>query len=122
MSWRNWKGPEAEKMMAEVNRAAVMETCFKVLALSKTEVPLHEGTLMRSGRVFLAPEPEAAGVVSYGGGPGTGGPIVPYALPVHETDRAYQRGRKWHYLKDPFDKLAESSLRDGIEKHSKNFK
>jgi len=119
MSWKTWNGKQAAEKMLGVHRRAVQTTCFVVLAASKTEVPLDEGTLMRSGKVFMAPEPEAAGVVTYGGGPGTGGPAVPYALKVHEKDSNYQHGRKWHYLVDPWKRLAEPTLKEAITKERK---
>ena len=118
-AWKTWRGPQAKAKMEEVHRNAVKTACFTVLAASKTEVPWDEGTLGRSGKVFLAPPPEAAGVISYGGGPGTGGPLVPYAVDVHEQDRNYQHGRKRHYLKDPYDKYVEESLKKAIKEESR---
>ena len=74
---------------------------------------------MRSGKVFMAEEPEAFGIISYGGGVGTGGPLIPYALECHENDRKYQKGRKWHYLVDPFNAHAQNALKQAVAELAK---
>ncbi len=118
MSW-DWHGEEAKSALLAANRRAVQKTCFVVLAASKLEVPLDEGTLMASGRVFMAPEPNAFGIVSYGGGTGTGFPKVPYALRWHQNEANFQHGRKSGYLVDPFNRLAQPVLRDAIRQEAK---
>ena len=71
--------------MSQGLRKAVADTCYIVLEAAKQQVPHDEGTLMRSGMVVMAPEPDPAGVICFGGGPGTGHPIVSYAIRWREN-------------------------------------
>lgn len=110
MTWRPWNGQKADLAMTLAARRAVSRTCYVVLGAALTEVPLDEGTLSKSGRVLMAPDPEPAGAVSFGGGKGTGFPRVPYALRWHFEEANFQHGRKSHYLVDPFNRLVEPTL------------
>ena len=64
--------------------------------------------------VIMAPEPEPAGVICFGGGLGTGHPIVPYAIRWHENSANFQKGRKRFYLKDPYNRLAGPTLKNAL--------
>lgn len=113
MGWKNWKGNELKRLIDGAGRQAVRDTCEVVLEAAKTEVPHDEGTLERSGRVVMAPE-GPAGVICFGGGPGTGHPIVPYAIRWHENSANFQKGRKRFYLKDPYNQLAAPTLKKAL--------
>jgi hypothetical protein len=66
-----------------------------VLAESKLEVPLDEGTLERSGRTDVD-EAALRASVSYD---------TPYAVPQHERlDYRHAPGRKAKYLEDPLNR------------------
>lgn len=108
--WKVWRGPEAKLRMRTGARQAVERTAKAVFAASQSEVPLRDGFLMRSGGVFMAPGDEPAASISYGGGPGTGKPIVPYARRWHEEDANFQRGRKRRYVADPLNRIAPTGL------------
>lgn len=113
MGWKNWKGNELKRLIDGAGRQAVRDTCEVVLEAAKTEVPHDEGTLERSGRVVMAPE-GPAGVICFGGGPGTGHPIVPYAVRWHENNANFQKGRKRFYLRDPYNQLAAPTLKKAL--------
>ena len=114
MPWKNWKGPQLVASVADGNREAVRKTCHVVLEASKEEVPLDEKTLMDSGIVLMAPDGSAEGCISFGGGVGTGHPIIPYAIRWHENSANFQKGRKHFYLKDPFNRLGALTLRKAL--------
>jgi hypothetical protein len=114
-AWRNRKDGLAKTLMATASREAVLETAHIVLAATKQEVPLDEGTLSRSGIVIAAPGGAPAAAIVYGGGPGTGHPLVAYAKHWHENDANFQHGRKSQYLRDPFNRLAARVLQDKLQ-------
>jgi hypothetical protein len=113
--WKSWRGKEIMKLINNGSRNAVEETCEIVLEAGKQEVPLDEGTLMRSGIVKMAPGNKPEGVISFGGGPGTGHPVVPYAVRHHEVEANFQHGRKKRYLADPLNCLGESTLKKALQ-------
>lgn len=114
MGWKNWRGNELLQKIDGAGRRAVRDTCEVVLEAAKQEVPHDEGTLQRSGRVVMAPE-GPAGVICFGGGPGTGHPIVSYAVRWHENNARFQKGRKRFYLRDPYNRLAGPILKRALE-------
>ena len=113
MGWKDWKGDKLMQLIDGAGRQAVRDTCEVVLEAAKTEVPHDEGTLEGSGRVVMAPE-GPAGVICFGGGPGTGHPIVPYARRWHENNANFQKGRKRFYLRDPYNRLAAPTLQKAL--------
>ena len=115
MAWKNWKGPQLEELIKKAATKAVQDTCYVILEASKQEVPHDEGTLMRSGVVLMEPSGLPIGVVSFGGGKGTGHPIVPYAIRWHENSANFQKGRKSRYLADPVNRLGQPTLRASLE-------
>jgi hypothetical protein len=114
MTWKNWRGNELLGKVDIAGRMAVEDTCSIILEAAQQQVPLDEATLLRSGRVIMAPS-GPAGVICFGGGPGTGHPIVPYAVRWHENSANFQRGRKRFYLKDPVSQLGKSTLKKALE-------
>lgn len=65
----------------------------RLLALSAEQVPLDIGTLMGSGTVDPATDPEEGAAVVYD---------TPYAARLHEhPEFNFQNGRKGKYLEDP---------------------
>jgi len=107
--WKNWRGEELKNEVLEASRMSVLDTCYIILEAAKQQVPHNEGTLMRSG-IAVIDDVMPVGLVSFGGGPGTGHPIVPYAIRWHENNANFQKGRKMKYLEDPFNKLAGRTL------------
>lgn len=108
--WRNWRGDELVRL---INRAAIQsvkDTGEQIIEASKREVPLDEGTLEHTGIVVMAPGDIPSGCATFGGGAGTGFPIIPYALRWHQVSANFQHGRKRFYLRDPFNRLAKSTL------------
>ncbi|OFW61771.1 MAG: hypothetical protein A2Z35_05940 [Actinobacteria bacterium RBG_19FT_COMBO_36_27] len=110
MSWTRWNGPSIKRKIREATINTVVKTGDVVLSASKQEVPLDDGFLLRSGIVVLKHDNVPVAIISFGGGPGTGHPQIPYARRWHENQANFQHGRKWKYLKDPFNRLASSSL------------
>ena len=88
--------------MLDVRNAALkslIEAAEGVLEQAVAQVPLQDGDLMRSG--IVTPMADGRVAVSFGGGPGTGQSVIPYAKRWHEESANFQKGRKRHYLRDP---------------------
>jgi len=115
MGWRRWNGEQLKVLVNYAKREAVRKTCHTILEAAEQEVPHDEGTLMRSGEVLMAPEGSAEGAIVFGGGVGTGQPVIPYAIRWHETEANFQKGRKRFYLKDPLNKLGPVILNKSLE-------
>lgn len=112
--WRLWRGKEATSRVRGGSRAAVAKTINVVKEAAKQEAPKDESTLIRSGMDIMAPGNVAQGVVCFGGGPGTGHPVVPYAVRWHENSANFQQGRKRFYLRDPVNRLGPRTLREAM--------
>lgn len=110
MGWRNWRGDQLIRLINRGAVNAVEDTGNIIIEASKREVPLDEGILRNTGIVIMAPGNIPAGCVTFGGGSGTGFPIIPYALRWHQVSANFQHGRKRFYLRDPFNRLAKSTL------------
>jgi hypothetical protein len=108
--WTNWRGDELERLVNAALCRAIEKTGHVILQASQSEVPLDESTLMKSGIVRMAANNVPVGCISYGGGSGTGFPIVPYARRWHENPANFQHGRKRFYLRDPFNRIAQQTL------------
>ena len=111
--WRNWIGDSVTRMVEEALHKAQVDSGEIILAASKQEVPLDESTLQKSGMVIKKGNDV---IISYGGGAGTGFPIVPYAIRWHETQANFQHGRKWKYLRDPFNRLIINTYSNAIQR------
>ncbi len=118
--WKTWRGPEVGAKMDGATRKAVQNTGAVILAAANNEVPLRDGFLLRSGKVFMAPGGKPEGCVSFGGGDGTGMARVPYARRWHENNANFQRGRKMRYLADPFNRLAGPTLQKELAREGGN--
>jgi hypothetical protein len=110
MAWRNWRGAQLVRIIENAAVKAVKDTGEIILRAAESEVPLDEGTLRNTGIVIMAPGGLPSGCVTFGGGSGTGFPIIPYALRWHQVSANFQHGRKRFYLRDPFNRLAKSTL------------
>jgi hypothetical protein len=116
MAWRNWQGTQIKNKIMRANFEAAQKALEVVGEQSDQEVPHRDGILMRSKhiRVELVGS-KVIGIISYGGGPGTGHTKVPYAIRWHETPANFQKGRKSNYLRDPFNKLAEVTYKAALK-------
>jgi hypothetical protein len=115
MGWTRWNGPQIVRNVENASIRAVEKTGYVVLTASKQQVPLDEGFLLRSGIVIVKHENIPIAIICFGGGPGTGHPRIPYAVRWHETQANFQHGRKWKYLKDPFNQLASRTLIEALK-------
>lgn len=115
MGWTKWNGLTIEKKMQEAIMKAQNDTAEIVLKRAKREVPLDERTLKASGTIVQFKN-EATTAIAFGGGAGTGIPIIPYAIRWHENSANFQHGRKRFYLKDPFYKRAPKVYPNAIKK------
>lgn len=116
MNWTSWNGPRITRNVLEACTRAVDKTGHVILTASQSQVPIDEKTLLGSGIVILKNESGVPiAIVSYGGGAGTGHPKVPYAIRWHEEQANFQHGRKWKYLKDPYNRLAGPALLRNLE-------
>lgn len=110
MAWENWRGDELVDLVNNGAIRAIKKTGEVILESAKREVPHDEGTLERTGIVIMATGNIPACVITFGGGIGTGFPIIPYAIRWHEEQANFQHGRKRFYLRDPLVRLAKSTL------------
>lgn len=82
----------------EVLGQALYEEGQMAFKQSQKEVPVRKGYLKNSGRLSQ-PMSTGAGAVSveitYGSS------AADYAAPVHDLNKNYRNGRKWHYVADP---------------------
>lgn len=113
--WTRWNGRNIDNLIEGACIRAVDKTGHVILTAAKQQVPLDEGFLLRSGIVIIKYDNVPIGIVSFGGGPGTGHPKIPYAIRWHETQANFQHGRKWKYLKDPFNRLASGTLMQALK-------
>jgi hypothetical protein len=104
--WKKYNTERAEKAVLSANENAIRKTMDVIAEAAGQQIPLDEGTLKAS--LFIGFQ-DGTGIISFGGGPGTGQAKVPYAIRWHEETANFQRGRKAHYLRDPFNALAKST-------------
>ena len=114
--WRTWNGEQVNRVVKEACRKACDKAGHVVLTASKEEVPLDESPLMRTGIVLMKWQgSNPVAVICFGGGAGTGFPRLPYAIKWHENDANFQHGRKKNYLRDPYNRLGSSSLKNALQ-------
>ena len=111
--WKRWNGGKLDRRFREYAGEALTEALEVVGGVSDQQVPLDEGTLLRSKTIRVQ---GTTGKIGYGGGPGTGHPIIPYAVKWHETPANFQHSRKHNYLRDPFNKLFADAINSAIDK------
>lgn len=115
MAWKNWRGNELVQLVNKASIDAIKIAAEVVLQAAKQEVPLDERTLQDSGTIVMADGNIPALVICFGGGAGTGYPVVPYAIRWHEKSANFQHGRKRFYLRDPLNRLIENALKKAIK-------
>lgn len=82
----------------EVLGQALYEEGQMAFRQTQKEVPIRKGYLKNSGRLS---QPEMSGngdvyvAITYGSS------ATKYAAPVHDLNKNYRNGRKWHYVSDP---------------------
>lgn len=121
MPWQNWRGNELINLIGNAAVNAVKKTGEIVIEAGKREVPLDEGILQHTGIVVMAANNLPACCATFGGGPGTGFPVIPYAIRWHEEQANFQHGRKRFYLRDPFNRLAERTLQNALLQEMGSF-
>jgi len=108
-----WNGLEIEALIEGAEPAGLLLAAEHLLQVSRTEVPLEEGTLERSGTATVD-EGDRIAAVSYD---------TEYAVPQHEEMTwRHAEGRKAKYLEDPMNnerdtmlELAAAPIRDALE-------
>lgn len=113
MSWKVWNGPRAEVQFDHYSDRVLTRALEAVGTLSDQQVPHDEGTLSISRTIKVQ---DGLGKIGYGGGPGTGHPVVPYAIKWHEVPANFQKGRKHNYLRDPFNLNFARFLRLAVQR------
>ncbi len=82
----------------EVLAQALYEEGEMAFRQTQKEVPIRKGYLKNSGRLSQ-PEQSPGGnvtvAITYGSS------AAAYAGPVHDLNKNYRNGRKWHYVADP---------------------
>ncbi len=117
MGWNSWNAENIQRLINEACVIANDKTMHIVLTASQSEVPLDEGFLTRSGMVIARRDRnQISSIISYGGGIGTGHPRIPYARRWHENQANFQHGRKWKYLRDPFNRIAPSLMMINLQR------
>ena len=113
MAWVNWNGNILNQRIDSAINKGVKRTLDNIKAQSLQEVPHDEGWLQESIQVFMD---DKKGIISAGGGGGTGFPKVPYAVKWHEKDANFQKGRKRNYVRDPLNQVGAKKLIPNISK------
>lgn len=103
--------------MAGASDAAVRKALTVVGEQADREVPHDTGALSRTRVIKVE---HGSGVISYGGGKGTGFTKIPYAVRWHEEDANFQKGRKKNYLRDPFNKLAARKYKQALRQEGRS--
>lgn len=111
--WKRWRGEEVENILNEICEQAITETLNSVGNTTDSIIPLDEGPLMNSRyEETKSTKTKNQGVLSYGGGSGTGKPRLPYAIRWHEENANFQRGRQSNYLRGPFKRIAGPKIKN----------
>lgn len=96
-----WNGPEIEALLDGASAEGLTLAAEHLLQVSRTEVPIDEATLERSG-VASVDENDLIAAVSYD---------TPYAVRQHEEMTwRHAEGRKAKYLEDPMHAERETML------------
>lgn len=117
MGWEFWRGPQAVMKVHQAVSRSIHETLEYIGEEADAQVPKDEGTLQESKYIDVS---GVKGVISYGGGPGTGFPVVPYAVRWHEKDANFQDGRKKRYLADPLNDKGPQKYEEALKKNLGN--
>lgn len=97
----DWNGPEIEVLLEGASVKGLTLAAEHLLQVSRTEVPIDEATLERSGVASVDADSQTA-AVSFS---------TPYAVRQHE-ELTWQHapGRKAKYLEDPMNNERETML------------
>ena len=114
MSWESFHGNRLIERTESEMADGVMEATEAIGMISDQQVPHDEGTLQGTKVVRANPRNRLEVALSYGGGAGTGHPVVPYAVRWHEQDANFQKGRKRNYLRDPVFQQGPTILRQKL--------
>ena len=96
-----WNGPEIEALIEGASAAGLLLAAEHLLQVSRTEVPIEEATLERSG-VASVDEGDLTAAVSYD---------TVYAVRQHEElTWRHDEGRKAKYLEDPMNNERDTLL------------
>jgi hypothetical protein len=96
-----WSGDDIAAQLAGATPRGLRLAGEHLLQVSRTQVPIEEGTLERSG-VVSVDETKPAAAVSYD---------TPYAVPQHERmELRHAAGRKAKYLEDPMNAERDTML------------
>ena len=96
-----WNGDDIAAQLAAATPRGLRHATEHLLQVSRTQVPLEEGTLERSG-VATVDETKGTAAVSYD---------TPYAVRQHEDlTLRHASGRKAKYLEDPMNAERDTML------------
>lgn len=88
----------AARRMPEVLGLALFQEGEMAFRQTQKEVPIRKGYLKNTGRLHQ-PRQDGAGnvevAITYGSA------AAKYAAAVHDLNKNYRNGRKWHYVSDP---------------------
>ena len=108
MGWKNWRGRELNKKVRDAVSDGMVAGGEAIAGVVLQQVPHDTGALSKTVQVLQNPNDKTEVVLTAGGGPGTGFPLIPYALRWHENPARFQKGRKHNYIRDPI-KQAQSN-------------
>lgn len=101
MSWIKWHGRAVEQRFRNSTTKATEKAIERAGMVADQQVPLDESTLQGS-KTIKTDDKTGKVAIGYGGGPGSGKALVPYALRWHEEPANFRgSGRKHNYLRDP---------------------
>lgn len=97
----NWDGEQVKAVLKTANAKGLTLAAEHLLQVSRTQVPIEEGTLERSGTATVD-ERQMAAAVAYD---------TPYAVRQHEDlNLRHDAGRKAKYLEDPMNTERQTML------------
>lgn len=109
--WKTWHGAKISLLTTEAVAKANEATLETIGSAVDQNIPHDEGDLMRSKYIEVDYND---GMISYGGGPGTGHPKVPYAVRWHENSANFQKGRKSRYLADSYNQVGPRAYKNAL--------
>ena len=98
--WKTWHGERVERQVRRATTEATRKAVEAAGMVMDQQVPHDEG-ILQGTKTIKVDEKAGKVAIGYGGGVGTGHPIVPYTLKWHETPANFQKGRKHNFVRDP---------------------
>jgi len=117
--WKKWRGNALRRETRLAMGKALVRAGEATQAEVLKQIPHDEGTLQESVIVVANPSNPLEVILSAGGGPGTGFPVVPYAVKWHENTANFQKGRKKNYVRDPMKIFAPGAVEKELKKAGK---